>query len=239
MSSRRFRGRRPDSEGLTAPSRSDPNQVINRTRRGGAAVCRPCKRKIESAACVIALWSPASVTHDGLLAVAESARRRNVLLPVVIAPVTIPFPFDQLRTFPLVSWYRSADDSGFLQLTERIKRFVADWRNRDAATPSLGAVAQPSTPRARGSGLFLCYRRDDTQDAAGRLHDRLVEAYRAERVFMDIDSVSLGIDFVEHVTEQIGKCSAVIVMIGRLMGGRHRQRRTPRRLRSTATLFCE
>jgi hypothetical protein len=172
-------------------------------------------QQIESAACVIALWSPASVTHDGLLAVAESARRRNVLLPVVIAPVTIPFPFDQLRTFPLVSWYRSADDSGFLQLTERIKRFVADWRNRDAATPSLGAVAQPSTPRARGSGLFLCYRREDTQDAAGRLHDRLVEAYRTERVFMDIDSVPLGIDFVEHVTEQIGKCSAVIVMIGK------------------------
>ena len=32
---------------------------------------------------------------------------------------------------------------------------------------------------------------------------------------MDIDSVPLGIDFVEHVTEQIGKCSAVIVMIGK------------------------
>jgi hypothetical protein len=34
-------------------------------------------------------------------------------------------------------------------------------------------------------------------------------------VFMDIDSVPLGIDFVEHVTEQIGRCSAVVVMIGR------------------------
>ena len=32
---------------------------------------------------------------------------------------------------------------------------------------------------------------------------------------MDIDSVPLGIDFVEHVTEQIGKCNAVIVMIGK------------------------
>ena len=32
---------------------------------------------------------------------------------------------------------------------------------------------------------------------------------------MDIDSVPLGIDFVEHVTEQISKCSAVIVMIGK------------------------
>jgi len=61
----------------------------------------------------------------------------------------------------------------------------------------------------------LCYRREDTQDAAGRLHDRLVDAFGAERVFMDIDSVPLGIDFVEHVAEQIGRCKAVIVMIGK------------------------
>ena len=32
---------------------------------------------------------------------------------------------------------------------------------------------------------------------------------------MDIDSVPLGIDFVEHVSDQIGKCRAVIVMIGK------------------------
>jgi hypothetical protein len=63
--------------------------------------------------------------------------------------------------------------------------------------------------------LFICYRREDTQDAAGRLHDRLVAAFGCERVFMDIDSVPLGIDFVDHVTEQIGRCSAVIVMIGK------------------------
>ena len=63
--------------------------------------------------------------------------------------------------------------------------------------------------------LFLCYRREDTQDIAGRLHDRLVAKYGPECVFMDIDSVPLGIDFVEHVAEQIRKCSAVIVMIGK------------------------
>lgn len=63
--------------------------------------------------------------------------------------------------------------------------------------------------------VFLCYRREDTQDAAGRLHDRLADAYGHDRVFMDVDSVPLGIDFVEHVSEQISRCSAVIVMIGK------------------------
>jgi hypothetical protein len=32
---------------------------------------------------------------------------------------------------------------------------------------------------------------------------------------MDIDSVPLGIDFVDHVQQQISSCRAVIVMIGR------------------------
>lgn len=63
--------------------------------------------------------------------------------------------------------------------------------------------------------IFICYRREDTQDAAGRLHDRLVEAYGADRVFMDIDNVPLGADFVGYVSEQISRCSAVIVMIGK------------------------
>ena len=85
-----------------------------------------------------------------------------------------------------------------------------------ASTPAPGQNA-PSLAGERTSEqlLFLCYRREDTEDAAGRLRDRLADAYGAARVFMDIDSVPLGIDFVEHVTEQIGKCSAVIVLIGK------------------------
>lgn len=62
--------------------------------------------------------------------------------------------------------------------------------------------------------LFICYRRDDTFDAAGRLHDNLAAAFGDARVFMDIDSVPLGTDFVEHVSNEIASCSAVIVMIG-------------------------
>jgi len=84
-----------------------------------------------------------------------------------------------------------------------------------------GEAAKPTiTPGAALTSidrqtLFLCYRREDTEDAAGRLHDRLTATFGQDRVFMDIDSVPLGIDFVDHVTEQIAKCSAVIVMIGK------------------------
>ena len=34
-------------------------------------------------------------------------------------------------------------------------------------------------------------------------------------MFIDIDSVPLGVDFVDHVSQQIAGCSAVLVMIGK------------------------
>ena len=84
----------------------------------------------------------------------------------------------------------------------------------EARTPGEVLTIPTADHRSRRA-IFLCYRREDTQDAAGRLHDRLTAAFGNDRVFMDIDSVPLGIDFVEHVREQISGCTAVIVMIGR------------------------
>ena len=37
--------------------------------------------------------------------------------------------------------------------------------------------------------MFPCYRREDTRNAGDRLLERLVNAYGAVRVFMDVDSV--------------------------------------------------
>jgi len=102
---------------------------------------------------------------------------------------------------------------GIPRLIESASELPALAPPSKALAPEL--AAQFSAPLSRPQALFICYRREDTQDAAGRLRDGLVNAYGEARVFMDIDSVPLGIDFVEHVTEQIGKCSAVIVMIGK------------------------
>jgi hypothetical protein len=62
--------------------------------------------------------------------------------------------------------------------------------------------------------IFLCYRREDTQHAADRLHERLVDTYGSERVFMDIDSVPLGVNFVTYIGEQLQRCAVVLVLIG-------------------------
>jgi hypothetical protein len=67
----------------------------------------------------------------------------------------------------------------------------------------------------RSGPVFICYRRDDTSENAGRLYDNLVHAFGKEAVFFDIDSIPLGVDFIQYINTQISGCSAVIVMIGR------------------------
>lgn len=123
---------------------------------------------------------------------------------------------------------------------QRLNELFSLEQFKKARSAALEAT-QPTAERAEGlpeasspvehtasSRVFLCYRREDTQDAAGRLYDRLSDVYGPDRVFMDIDSIPLGVDFIEHVKLQISKCSAVIVMIGRqwlrISDQRHRRR---------------
>jgi hypothetical protein len=146
-----------------------------------------------------------------VLAEADYARSRDIFVSAVIDKPHLPLGFRDVWFASLTHWTGEPDSEMFLAL----KQLVEARLNPRLA--SLGATSAPRlTNRARElPRIFLCYRREDTQDAAGRLYDRLIDAYGPERVFMDIDSVPLGIDFVEHVTGQIGKCSAVIVMIGK------------------------
>jgi hypothetical protein len=42
---------------------------------------------------------------------------------------------------------------------------------------------------AGGGGAFLSYRRERGGDAVGRLADRLVDHFRLQRVFIDVDAI--------------------------------------------------
>ena len=45
--------------------------------------------------------------------------------------------------------------------------------------------------------IFISYRREDSVAYAGRLYDRLSGHFGKEHVFMDVDTIELGADFVE------------------------------------------
>jgi hypothetical protein len=63
-------------------------------------------------------------------------------------------------------------------------------------------------------GIFISYRRDDSAGYAGRLYDRLIPHFGANRVFMDVEGIELGTDFVTAIEEAVGSCRVLIVIIG-------------------------
>lgn len=63
--------------------------------------------------------------------------------------------------------------------------------------------------------IFINYRRADTRWAASRLFDDLGRRFGVNRLYMDVDSIPAGADFVTHLSEHVDQCAAVLVLIGR------------------------
>ena len=62
--------------------------------------------------------------------------------------------------------------------------------------------------------FFISYRREDSSGYAGRLFDRLQAQLGNNQVFMDIDTIKPGMDFVEAINQAVGKCNVLIAVIG-------------------------
>ena len=62
--------------------------------------------------------------------------------------------------------------------------------------------------------IFINYRREDSIAIAGRLHDRLAEAFGRDNLFMDVDNIPVGINFEEYLNNQVAQCDAMLSVIG-------------------------
>jgi uncharacterized membrane protein YhaH (DUF805 family) len=62
--------------------------------------------------------------------------------------------------------------------------------------------------------IFINYRRGDSQGSAGRLFDRLLHHFERDKIFIDVDAIEPGVDFVDSLDKQVSSCSAFIAVIG-------------------------
>jgi hypothetical protein len=62
--------------------------------------------------------------------------------------------------------------------------------------------------------LFISYRRDDSAGYSGRVHDRLRREFGGNLLFMDVDSIPLGVNFSKVLVEEVAKCDTLIAVIG-------------------------
>lgn len=65
------------------------------------------------------------------------------------------------------------------------------------------------------SGVFICYRREDTAGHAGRLYDHLSAHFGVNQIFMDIDQIEPGEDFVQVIEVAVSSCKVLLALIGR------------------------
>lgn len=69
------------------------------------------------------------------------------------------------------------------------------------------------------SGVFISYRHQDSQSAAGRLADSLERRFGKAQIFRDIETIQPGVDFVEAIEGALSSCSAMLAVIGRRWAG--------------------
>ncbi len=65
------------------------------------------------------------------------------------------------------------------------------------------------------SGIFLSYRRLDSASSTGRIYDHLERHFGFNRVFMDLDSIRPGLDFVRVLEDALENTDALIAIIGK------------------------
>lgn len=62
--------------------------------------------------------------------------------------------------------------------------------------------------------IFISYRRGDSIASAGRIRDHLVQAFGRKRVFVDVDDIPHGQDFVKTLQSKLAESEILLAIIG-------------------------
>jgi hypothetical protein len=62
--------------------------------------------------------------------------------------------------------------------------------------------------------IFISYRREDSSWSTGRIYDRLAKHFPDEQLFIDVDSIAPGDDFVSYIEESVNNCDVLLAVIG-------------------------
>src|SRR5262245_36365882 len=108
----------------------------------------------------------------------------------------------------------------------KCRKYARDWEptarnwaqcelaNSDLTRPAIKFVLPVRDPRASMGTIFINYRREDSISTSGRLYDRLSQTFGRKEIFMDVDHIPAGVDFVAHLNSQVAACNVILVVIG-------------------------
>jgi hypothetical protein len=64
------------------------------------------------------------------------------------------------------------------------------------------------------ANVFVSYRREDSAPYAGRVCDRLEGVLGRDHVFIDVEDIAPGMDFVQTIANTVGRCDVLVAIIG-------------------------
>lgn len=102
------------------------------------------------------------------------------------------------------------------QTRQRVLELLRGPAPAPAPRPAVSAPAPetPSSPDERRTRVFVSYRRKHDSHVAGRIADWLDVHLGQNEVFMDVDSITLGVDFVAAINEAVASCDVLLAVIG-------------------------
>ncbi len=92
----------------------------DRKIQAGQTFDQVIERELETARCVIVLWSKESISSEWVKNEAALAAERGVLVPALIDAVRPPLEFRRRQAADLVGWNGDTAHLGFLALTDAI-----------------------------------------------------------------------------------------------------------------------
>ncbi len=105
---------------------------------------------------------------------------------------------------------------GATRLLFAVLRGLLAYIDNRLVEPPAQPIVEGASPRRRKIpiGVFISYRRDDTAAYTGRLYDSLSNHIDKDKLFMDLDKIPGGVDFVGAMKKAIDSAQAMIVVIG-------------------------
>jgi hypothetical protein len=197
----------------------------------GADYLEAVMEELEHSKVCVVLWSCAA--RESRLV--QEALNRSGHVPrvtVLLEKVELPVWLMIYGAFDLLGWNDEESHAGLQDLLSHVRARIPA-ASRSAAPPasfedlSLSEIQENARlgikrsaearqkDEARFSGVFISYRRNEAAAYARGLYDRLAAHFGKEKVFLDMENVGWGEDFVEAITSAAESCAVLIALISR------------------------
>lgn len=163
------------------------------------------------------------ILRDLLPAIAPSEGVRNLRKQVTLMRARLRDASEAERAGVRPEAELREEERRLVKLSKDVAREIvpaADPKNLPLIVQSLTMMIQsreqPSAaaaPKNQGQ-IFLCYRRAESAPITGVIREHLANRFGREAVFMDIDSIPLGVNFRAHVVSTLAQCKACLAIMG-------------------------